>query len=106
MTQFLSTPTKYNNLSKWTIIECFFCFSVNMTSWWLSYELHFRNKTTFKFTAQYKLENLQLQFCLSHSNAIANLKRLLRENLFQKFAFHDVMAAIVRWGNITKISLA
>ena len=47
----------------WIIIGCFLCFSLNMTSCWLSYKLHFHNKTCVKFTAQYKPENLQLKIC-------------------------------------------
>ena len=40
------------------------------------------------------------------STVIAYYKKLLGENLFQNFAFYDIMAAIFELRNITKISIA
>ena len=91
------------------MIGGFLGFSLNMTSWWLSYELHFHNKTCFKFAAQYELENLQLKICcMSRSTLLKYLLniKLLRANLFQKFAFYDVMAANFGSGNIAKNFIA
>ena len=72
----------------------------------VSYELHFHNKIYFKFTAQYKLENLQLKICcMTRSTVIAYLKKLLKANLFQNFAFCDFIAAIFGSRNIIKLPI-
>ena len=59
-----------------------------MTSWWLSYELHFQSKTHFSVAARYELENLRLKICcMTRSTVIAYQKKMLRANFFQNLLF-------------------